>query len=74
MSKNDILLNVLHKIYLLEYKTRSFKEIQKRIEYHEKRNLELVSKWPNGIPDWVQKEIYGLETKIRELKWTIYDD
>jgi len=38
------------------------------------RNLELASKWPNGIPEGVQKEIYDIDTKIRELKWTIYDD
>ncbi|HYT02832.1 MAG TPA: hypothetical protein VEL70_07960 [Candidatus Acidoferrum sp.] len=74
MSKHDKLVNVLHKIYFLEYKTRSFKEIRKRIEHYEKRNLELVSKWPSGIPEWVQKEIYDIDIKIRELKWTIYDD
>ena len=74
MSKHDKLVNVLHKIYFLEYKTRSFKEIRKRMEYYERRNLELASKWPNGIPEGVQKEIYDIDIKIRELKWTIYDD
>ena len=43
MSKHGKLVNVLHKIYFLEYKTRGFKEIDKQIEYYEKRNLELVS-------------------------------
>ena len=38
------------------------------------RNLELASKWPNGIPEGVQKEIYDIDTKIRELNWTTYDD
>jgi antitoxin component YwqK of YwqJK toxin-antitoxin module len=74
MNKHDKLVNILQKIYILEYKTRSFNEIRKRIEYYEKRNLELASKCPNGIPEGVQKEIYDIDTKIRELKWTIYDD
>ena len=74
MSKHDKLVNVLHKIYFLEYKTRSFKEIRKRMEYYERRNLELALKWPNGIPEGVQKEIYDIDTKISELKWTTYDD
>jgi len=73
MSKHDKLVNVLHKLYFLEYKTRSFKEIRERIEYYEKRNLNLASKWPNEIPESVHKEIYDIDTKISELKWTIYD-
>ena len=74
MSKHDKLVNVLHKLYFLEYKTRSFKEMRKRIEYYEKRNLELVSKWPNGMPEWARDEKYNTDLKIIELKWTIYDD
>jgi len=62
------------KLHFIEDSQRSVKAIRERIEHHEKRNLELVSKWPNGIPEWVQKEIYYIDTKIRELKWTIYDD
>jgi len=38
------------------------------------KNLDLASKWHNGIPDCVEKEIYDIDAKIRELKWTIYDD
>jgi hypothetical protein len=67
-------VTVLRKLYPIEDAQRSVKEIRKRIEHYEKRNLEVVSKWPNGIPDGVQKEIYDIDTKIRELKWTIYDD
>jgi hypothetical protein len=26
------------------------------------------------MPEWVHKEIYDIDTKIRELKWTIYYD
>ena len=74
MSKHGKLVNILLKLHFIEDSQRSVKEIRRQIEHYEKRNLELVSKWPNGIPDWVQKEIYGLETKIRELKWTIYGD
>ena len=62
------------KLCFIEDSQRSVKEIRRRIEHYEKRNLELVSEWPNGILEWVQKEINGLDNKIRELKWTIYDD
>jgi hypothetical protein len=62
------------KLHLVEDSQRSIKEIRQQIERYEKRNLDLVSKWHNGIPEWVQKEIYDIDTKIRELKWTIYDD
>ncbi|MGB7954458.1 MAG: hypothetical protein WCF23_10785 [Candidatus Nitrosopolaris sp.] len=61
-------------MHFIEDSQRSVKEIRERIEYYEKRNLDLVSKWPNGIPEWVQKEILDIDTKISELKWTIYDD
>ena len=74
MSKHGKLVTVLRKLYLIEDAQRSVKEIQKRIEYYERRNLELASKWPNGIPEGIQKEIYDIDTKIRELNWTIYDD
>jgi hypothetical protein len=60
------------KLHFIEDSQRSIKEIRKQIERYEKRNLELVSKWPNGMP--VQKEIYDIDTKTSELKWTIYDD
>ena len=78
MGKHCKLVNVLMKLHFIEDSQRSVKAIRERIEHYEKRNLELVSKWPNGIPEWVQKEIYDIDseidTKIRELKWTIYDD
>jgi hypothetical protein len=74
MSKHGKLVNVLMKLHLIEDRQRSIKEIRKQIEYFEKRNLEIVSKWPNGIPEWVQIEINALDNKISELKWTVYDD
>jgi hypothetical protein len=61
-------------LHFIEDSQRSIKEIRQQVERYEKSNLDLVSKWPNEIPEWVQKEIYDIETKIRELKWTIYDD
>jgi len=73
MSKQEKLVNVLMKLHFIEDSQRSIKEIIKQIERYEKRNLELVSKWPNGISEWVQKEILDIDTKISELKWTIYD-
>jgi hypothetical protein len=74
MSKQGKLVNVLMKLHFVEDSQRSVKEIRRRIEHYEKRNLDLVSKWPNGMPDWAQNEKYNIDTKIRELKWTIYDD
>ena len=74
MSKHGKLVNVLMKLHFIEDSQRSIKEIQQRIEHYEKRNLELASKWPNELPEWVQKEINALDNKISELKWTIYDD
>jgi hypothetical protein len=74
MSKHGKLINVLMKLHLIEDSQRSIKEIRRRIEHYEKRNIDLISKWPNGMPEWVQKEIMNVNTKIRELKWTIYDD
>jgi hypothetical protein len=62
------------KLHLIEDSQRSIKEIRRRIEHYEKRNIDLISKWPSGMPEWVQKEIMNVNTKIRELKWTIYDD
>ncbi|MDQ6865243.1 MAG: hypothetical protein M3044_15635 [Thermoproteota archaeon] len=64
---------VLLKLHFLEDNQRSVKVIGQQIERYEKSNLDLVSKWPNGIPEWVQKEINALDNKISELKWTIYD-
>ena len=59
---------------LIEDSQRSIKQIRERIEHYEKRNVEIVSKWPNGIPEWARNEKYNTDTKISELKWTIYDD
>ena len=74
MSKHGKLVNVLMKLHFIEDSQRSIKEIRQQIERYEKSNLDLVSKWPNGMPEWVQNEKYNIDTKIRELKWTIYDD
>ena len=71
MSKHGKLVNILMKLHFIEDSQRSIKEIRQQIERYEKRNLELVSKWPTGMP-WNEK--YNIDTKIRELKWTIYDD
>ena len=74
MGKHGKLVNVLMKLHFIEDSQRGVKEIRRRIEHYEKRNVDLVSKWQNGMPEWVQNEKYNIETKIRELKWTIYDD
>jgi hypothetical protein len=62
------------KLHFIEDSQRTVKAIRERIKQYEKRNLDLVSRLPDGIPEGVQKEIYDIDTKIRELKWTIYDD
>ena len=62
------------KLHFIEDSQRSIKEIRQQIERYEKSNLELVSKWPNGMPEWARNEKYHIDTKISELKWTIYDD
>jgi hypothetical protein len=74
MSKHGKLVNILMKLHFIEDSQRSIKEIRKQIERYEKSNLDLVSKWPNGMPEWVWEEINALDNKISELKWTIYDD
>ncbi|MDQ6862849.1 MAG: hypothetical protein M3044_03400 [Thermoproteota archaeon] len=74
MSKHGKLVNVLMKLHFIEDSQRSIKEIRQQIERYEMRNLELVSKWPNGMPEWARNEKYNIDTKISELKWTIYDD
>jgi hypothetical protein len=74
MSKHGKLVNVLMKLHFIEDSQRSIKEIRQQIERYEKRNLDLVSKWPNGMPEWARNEKYNIDTKISELKWTIYDD
>jgi hypothetical protein len=74
MSKHGKLVNVLLKLHFIEDSQRSIKEIRQQIERYEKSNLDLVSKWPNGMPEWVWEEINALDNKISELKWTIYDD
>ncbi len=74
MSKHGTLVHTLLKLRFLEESQRSIKQIRERIEHYEKRNLELVSKWPSGMPGWVRNEKYNIDTKISELKWTIYDD
>jgi hypothetical protein len=68
MGKNGKLVNVLMKLHFIEDSQRSIKEIRQQIERYEKSNLDLVSKWPNGMPEWVQNEKYNVDTKIRELK------
>jgi len=62
------------KMHFIEDSQRSVKEIRRRIEYYEKRNLDLASKWPNELPEWVQNEKDNTDIKISELKWIIYDD
>ena len=42
---------VLMKLHFIEESQKSVKEIRRRIQHYEKRNLELISKWPNGIPE-----------------------
>jgi hypothetical protein len=74
MGKYGKLVNVLVKLHFIEDSQRSIKEIRQQIERYEKRNLDLVSKWPNGMPEWARNEKYNIDTKISELKWTIYDD
>jgi hypothetical protein len=74
VSKHGKLVNVLMKFHLIEDSQRSIKQIRERIEHYENRSLELDSKWPNGIPEWVKNEKYNIDIKISELKWTIYDD
>jgi len=74
MSKHGKLVNILLKLHFIEDSQRSIKEIRQQIERYEKSNLDLDSKWPNGMPEWALNEKYNIETKISELKWTIYDD
>jgi hypothetical protein len=74
MSKHGKLVNVLMKLHFIEDSQRSVKEIRQQIERYEKRKLHLVSKWPEGMPEYVQKEINALDNRISELKWTIYDN
>ena len=74
MGKQGKLVNVLMKLHFIEDSQRNVQEIRRQIEHYEKRNLELVSKWPNGMPEWARTEKYTIDTKISELKWTIYDD
>jgi hypothetical protein len=74
MSKHGKLVNVLMKLHFIEDSQRSVKAIRERIEHYEKRNLELVSRWPHGVPEWARNEKHYTDTKISELKWTIYDD
>jgi hypothetical protein len=74
MAKHSKLVNALKKLHFIEDSQKSVKEIRRRIEQYEKRNLELVSKWSNGIPEWALNKKYNIDTKISELKWKIYDD
>jgi hypothetical protein len=62
------------KLHFIQDNQRSIKEIRQQIERYEKSNLDLVSKWPNGMPDWAQNEKYNTDTKISELKWTIFEN
>jgi hypothetical protein len=74
MGNHGKLVNILMKLHFIEVSQRSIKQIRERIERYEKSNLDLVSKWPKGIPEWLQKEILDIDTKISELKWIIYND
>jgi hypothetical protein len=74
MAKHGKLVNVLMKLHFIEDSQRSIKEIRQQIERYEKSNLDLVSEWPNGMPEWARNEKHNIDTKINELKWTIYDD
>jgi hypothetical protein len=74
MSKHGKLVNILMKMHFIEDSQRSIKEIRQQIEHYEKRNLELISKWSNEMPQLARTEKYNIDTKISELKWTIYDD
>ena len=40
------------------------------IEHYEKRNLEIVSKWPNGIPESVRKEINAFDSSVAEFTYS----
>ena len=62
------------KLQFIEDSQRNVQEIRRQIERSEKRNLELVSEWPNGMPEWARNERYEIDIKIKALKWTIYDD
>jgi hypothetical protein len=62
------------KLHFIEDSQRSIEEIRQQIRRYEKSNLDLVSKWPKGMPEWAPNEKYNIDTKISELKWTIYDD
>ena len=59
MSEHGKLVTGLLKLHLIEDSQRSIKEIRQQIERYEKRNLELVSKWPSGMPEWAQNEKYN---------------
>jgi hypothetical protein len=61
MSKHGKLVNVLMKLHFIEDSQRSIKEIRQQIERYETSNLDLVSKWPNGIPEWAQNEKNSLK-------------
>ena len=70
MSKHGKLVNLLSKLHFIEDAQRSVKEIRKQTERYEKRERDLVSKWPNGVPEWARNEKYSIDAKIYELKWT----
>jgi hypothetical protein len=55
MSKHSKLDNVLMKLHFIEDGQRTVKAIRERIKQYEKMNLDLVSRWPDGIPEGVQK-------------------
>jgi hypothetical protein len=74
MNKHGKLVNALIKLRFVEESQRSIKEIGKQIEYYKERNLDLVSKWAEGMPEYVQAEIENTDIKIKALKWTVYDD
>ena len=49
------------KLHFIEDSQRNVQEIRRHIERYEMRNLELVSKWPNGMPEWAKNEKYNIE-------------
>jgi hypothetical protein len=67
MSKHGKLVNILMKMHFIEDSQRSIKEIRQQIERYEKTKLDLVSKWPNGMPEWAQNEKHNIDTRISEL-------
>ncbi len=56
------------KLHFIEDSQRGVKEIRRRIEHYEKRNVDLVSKWQNGMPEWVHNEIVQHRNQNQRIK------